>query len=47
MDEIDKRMENRYNLFNSNSINSAKEEKEKNRINLRKKNIHNLIMRKR
>ena len=47
MDEIDKRMENRYNLFNSNSINSAKEEKEQNRINLRKKNIHNLMMKKR
>ena len=47
MDDIDKRMENRYNLFNSDSINSAKEEKEKNRINLRKKNIHNIMMRKR
>ena len=37
MDDIDKRIQNRYNIFNSNSINSNKEEKEKCKINLRKK----------
>jgi len=47
MDEIDKRMQNRYDIFNSNSINSNKEEKEKNRVNLRKKKIQSLMMRKR
>ena len=47
MDDIDKRFENRYHLFNSNTINSYKEEKELNKINLRKKKIQNLIMRKR
>ena len=47
MDDIDKRFENRYHLFNSNIINSYKEEKELNKINLRKKKIQNLIMRKR
>ena len=39
MDDIDKRFENRYHLFNSNTINSYKEEKELNKINLRKKKI--------
>ena len=47
MDEIDKRIQNRYNIFNSNSINSNKEEKEKCKINLRKKKIQNIMMRKR
>ena len=47
MDEIDKRMQNRYNIFNSNSINLNKEEKEMNRVNLRKKKIQSLMMRKR
>ena len=47
MEDIDKRMQNRYNLFNSNSINSNKEEKEINRVNLRKKKIQSLMMRKR
>ena len=47
MEEIDKRMQNRYNIFNSNSINLNKEEKEMNRVNLRKKKIQSLMMRKR
>ena len=47
MDEIDKRIQNRFNMFNSYSINSNKEEKENNKINLRKKKIQNLMMRKR
>ena len=47
MDAINKRFENRYNLFNSNIINSYKEEKELNKINLRKKKIQNIMMRKR
>ena len=47
MDEIDKRIQNRFNMFNSYLINSNKEEKENNKINLRKKKIQNLMMRKR
>ena len=47
MDEIDKRFEHRYNTYNSNSINIHKQEKELTKINLRKKKIQNLMMRKR
>ena len=47
MDEIDKRMKDRFNLFNENSINYNKQEKEINRVNLRKKKVQNIMMRKR
>ena len=47
MDDIDKKLEQRYNLFNSNSLNTNKEEKELNKINLRKKKIQNIMMKKR
>ena len=47
MDEIDKRMKDRFNLLNENSINYNKQEKEINRVNLRKKKVQNIMMRKR
>ena len=47
MDEIDKRMKDRFNIFNEDTINSSKQEKEINRVNLRKKKVQNIMMRKR
>ena len=47
MEDIDKKMQKRYNMINEDIVNIAKEEKEKNRINIRKKKIQNLMMRKR
>ena len=47
MDEIDKRMKDRFNIFNENTINYNKQEKEMNRVNLRKKKVQNIMMRKR
>ena len=47
MDEIDKRMKDRFNFFNEDTINSSKQEKEINRVNLRKKKVQNIMMRKR
>ena len=47
MDEIDKRMKDRFDLFNEDTINSSKQEKEISRVNLRKKKVQNIMMRKR
>ena len=47
MEDIDKKMQRRYNMINEDIVNIAKEEKEKNRINIRKKKIQNLMMKKR
>ena len=47
MEDINKKMQKRYNILDGNIIDSIKEEKEKNKITLRKKKIQNLIMKKR
>jgi len=47
MEDIDQKMKKRFDIFNDNIIKTTKEEKEKNRITLRKKKIQNLIMKKR
>lgn len=46
MEDIDKKFQKRFNMFNDD-INETKEEKELNRINLRKKKIQNIMMCKR
>ena len=47
MDEIDKRIKDRFNIFNENTINYNKQEKELNRVNLRKKKVQSTTTRKR
>ena len=47
MEEIDKKMQKRLDIFNENLIQCTKEEKEKNKISLRKQKIQNIIMKKR
>ena len=46
MEDIDKKFQKRFNIFNDDK-NEKKEEKELNRINLRKKKIQNIMMCKR
>ena len=47
MEDIDKKIQKRFDKLNEDIVDTIKEEKEKNRISLRKKKIQNLIMRKR
>ena len=47
MEDIDKKLKQRFNIFNDDIINTTKQEKEKNRIELRKNKIQKMMMRKR
>ena len=47
MEDIDKKIQKRFDKLNEDIVDTIKEEKEKNRISLRKKKIQNLIMTKR
>jgi hypothetical protein len=47
MESIDKKIQKKFNLTTEDIINQTKEEKQQNRINLRKKKIQNIVMRKR
>ena len=47
MESIDKKIQKKFNLTTEDIINQTKEEKQQNRINLRKKKIQNIMMRKR
>ena len=47
MEDMDKKIQKRFDKLDENLIDSIKEEKEKNRISLRKKKVQNLIMTKR
>jgi hypothetical protein len=47
MEDLDKKMQKRFNILNEDIINTTKQEKEKNRIELRKKKIQSIMMRKR
>ena len=47
MESIEQKIQKKFNLTTEDLINQTKEEKQQNRINLRKKKIQNIMMRKR